>query len=89
MHKHLKDLLNIIVIPTVFFGILTYWILQYYYHGDMTLEGYFPGMMFPFWVSHLILLTGHIITMVTVYFAIHQRDVYFGYTTVKKWRKRM
>ncbi|MCK5261232.1 MAG: hypothetical protein KAJ44_03550 [Thermoplasmatales archaeon] len=75
MHKNLKDLLKIIVIPTVFFGVLTYWIFEYFYHGDMTLEGLSPEAVFPFWVSHLFLLWGYMVTMLTAYFVIRKKDI--------------
>jgi len=75
MHKTLKQLLLIIIIPTIFWGLLAYSIFLYYYHGDMTLEGIIPGLVFPFWLSHLFLLIGYILTMMLVYLLVRKKEI--------------
>ena len=65
MNQNLKNLLIIIIIPTIAWGILSYWIYT------LLVDPVSGEFILPFWMLHIIFLIGYCTSMVLLYLMVY------------------
>jgi len=76
MHKILKQLLIIIIIPTIVWGTTLFLLCNYWgYVIQKVSEISSTEIIFPFWVALLVLLIVYICAMVIIYVLVEREEI--------------
>jgi hypothetical protein len=76
MHKILKQLLMIIIIPTIVWGTTLFLLCNYWgYVIQKVSEISSTEIIFPFWVALLVLLIVYICAMVIIYVLVEREEI--------------
>lgn len=76
MHKTLKQLLLIIIIPTIVWGTTLYLLCSFWDHVIQTVGSFSSSeIVFPFWVALIVLLIVYIAAMIILYVLAEREEI--------------